>query len=104
MGYFLPASKRLVMAEFFMDFLPDEHLHRQVTNYIPEVTSAEMLLSVASRDEVNWNWLGPLTMEILSYRFLFCLPPKCNGEVYCFPRRQLIFSFDRRVKYHSKGL
>ena len=22
------------------------------------------------------------------------------GEVYCFPRRQLIFSFDRRVVYH----
>ena len=104
MGYFLPASERLVMAQFFMDFLPDEHLHRQVTSYIPEVTSAEMLLSAASRDEVNWNWLGPLSMEILFYRFLFYLPPSVTGEVYCFLCRQLIFSFDRRVKYHSKGL
>ena len=26
------------------------------------------------------------------------------GEVYCFPRRQLIFNFDRRVIYHLKGL
>ena len=27
----------------------------------------------------------------------------CNDE-YCFPRRQLISSFGRRVIYHSKGL
>ena len=33
-----------------------------------------------------------------------CLPPSVMGEVYCFPRRQLIFSFNRRVIYHSKGL
>ena len=26
-----------------------------------------------------------------------------GGEVYCFPRPQLIFSFGRRVIYHSKG-
>ena len=25
-----------------------------------------------------------------------------TGEEYCFPRRQLIFSFDRRVIYHRK--
>ena len=31
-------------------------------------------------------------------------PPSITGEVYCFPRRQLIFSFDRRVLYHLKGL
>ena len=30
--------------------------------------------------------------------------PNVTGEVYCFPRRQLVFSFDRRVIYHSKGL
>ena len=29
------------------------------------------------------------------------LPPNVTGEVYCFPRRQLIFNFGRRV---SKGL
>ena len=29
-------------------------------------------------------------------------PPSVTGEVYCFPRRQLIFSFGRRVIYHSK--
>ena len=33
-----------------------------------------------------------------------CAPPSVMGEVYCFPRRQLIFSFGRRVMYHSKGL
>ena len=34
-----------------------------------------------------------------------CLPPpSVTGEVYCIPRRQLIFSFGRRVIYHSKGL
>ena len=27
-----------------------------------------------------------------------------TGEVYCFPRRQLIFSVGNRVIYHSKGL
>ena len=26
-----------------------------------------------------------------------CLPPSVTGEVYCFPRRQIIFSFDGRV-------
>ena len=35
---------------------------------------------------------------------LLCLPPGVTGEVYCFPRYQLIFSFDRRVVYHLKGL
>ena len=35
---------------------------------------------------------------------LLCLPPSVTGEVYCFRRRQLIFSFGRRVIYHSKGL
>ena len=30
--------------------------------------------------------------------------PSVTGEVYRFPRRQLIFSFDRRVIYHLKGL
>ena len=33
-----------------------------------------------------------------------CLPPSVTGEVYCFPRHQLIFSFDWRVIYHLKGL
>ena len=33
-----------------------------------------------------------------------CLPPSVIGEVYCFPHCQLIFSFDRRVMYHLKGL
>ena len=31
-------------------------------------------------------------------------PPSVTGELYCFPRRQLIFSFGRRVIYHLKGL
>ena len=35
---------------------------------------------------------------------LLCLSPGVAGEVYCFPRYQLIFSFGRRVIYHSKGL
>ena len=35
---------------------------------------------------------------------LLCIPPSVTGEVYCFPRRQLIFSFGRRVIYHSKNL
>ena len=32
------------------------------------------------------------------------LPPSELGEVYCFPRSQLNFSFGRRVIYHLKGL
>ena len=35
---------------------------------------------------------------------ILCLPPSVTGEVYCFPHRQLIFSFGRRVIYNSKGL
>ena len=33
-----------------------------------------------------------------------CLPPSVTGEVYCFHRCQLIFSFGGRVIYHLKGL
>ena len=33
---------------------------------------------------------------------LLWLPPSITGEVYSFPRRQLIFRFDRRVIYHLK--
>ena len=36
--------------------------------------------------------------------FSLCLPPSVTGEVYCFPRYQLIFSFDMGVIYHLKGL
>ena len=32
------------------------------------------------------------------------MPPNGVMGVYCFPRRQLIFSFGRHVIYHSKGL
>ena len=33
------------------------------------------------------------------------LPPySVTGKVYCFPRVQLIFSYVRRVIYHSKSL
>ena len=31
-------------------------------------------------------------------------PPSVTRKAYCFPRRQLIFRFGRRVIYHSKGL
>ena len=31
-------------------------------------------------------------------------PPSVTGEVYCFPRCQLIFRFGWRCIYHSKGL
>ena len=32
-----------------------------------------------------------------------CLPYSVTGDVYCWPRRQLIFISGRRVIYHSKG-
>ena len=35
---------------------------------------------------------------------LLCLPPSITEEVYCFSRRQLIFSLDRRVIYHLKSI
>ena len=31
-------------------------------------------------------------------------PPSVKGQVYCFPRRRLIFRFGVHVIYHSKGL
>ena len=30
----------------------------------------------------------------------YASPPSVTGEVYCFPRRQLIFSFGRGIIYH----
>ena len=53
------------------------------------------------KKQVPWEkylCLPPSVMEEL------CLPRSVTGEVYCFPRRQLIFSFDRRVIHNSKGL
>ena len=42
--------------------------------------------------------------EYAYHLLLFMPPPSVTEEVYCFPRRQLIFSFDKRVIYHLKGL
>ena len=44
-------------------------------------------------------------MASCTYTYWVFIPPSSvPGEVYCFPRSQLIFSFGRRVVYHSKGL
>ena len=32
-------------------------------------------------------------------KLFLCLPPSVTGEGYCFPRGQLIFSFDRHIYY-----
>ena len=68
----------------------------------------------------NWaQWAGNLSLiqpylivesahicllSLLKY-YLLCLPPSLSVTwmVYCFPRRQLIFSFDRSGIYHLKG-
>ena len=42
--------------------------------------------------------------EIIKYDVIIMPPPSVTEEVYCFPRRQLIFSFGRRVIDHSKAL
>ena len=39
---------------------------------------------------------GKLAVEHVKY---LCLFPSVTGEVYCFPRRQFIFSFGRRVTF-----
>ena len=47
----------------------------------------------------------PLILQTNNAAYVYyAYPTSVAGEVYCFPRRQLIFSFDRRVIYHSKGL
>ena len=43
------------------------------------------------RYERSVNFRRLINLEILMP------PPSIMGEVYCFPGRQLIFSFDRRV-------
>ena len=50
--------------------------------------------------EIFW----PSGSKRLLKLFMPPVPPSVTGEVYCFPRRQLIFSFGRRVIYHLKGL
>ena len=50
------------------------------------------------------SWSGLMTLAFgLKWPYQ-CLPPSVTGEVYCFPHRQLICNFGRRVMYHSKGL
>ena len=41
-----------------------------------------------------------ISRTVIHYLQLFCV----TGEVYCIPRRQLIFSFDRHVIYYLKSL
>ena len=51
------------------------------------------------------NPIGSLMLfPSLSYGYRRYYPPIVTGEVYCFLRRQLIFSFDWRVIYHWKGV
>ena len=66
----------------------------------------------------NWaQWAGNLSLiphcwistylSFISSEVLFIMPPPSpivTWMVYCFPRRQLIFSFDRSGIYHLKGL
>ena len=66
----------------------------------------------------NWaQWAGNLSLiphcwistylSFISSEVLFIMPPPfpiVTWMVYCFPRRQLIFSFDRSGIYHLKGL
>ena len=58
-------------------------------------------------------WLVPKSWNPLSFVNIsptlvvgtwLCIPPSVTGKVYCFPRRQLIFIFDRRVMYRLNGL
>ena len=42
----------------------------------------------------SWNHLSFVNISPA----LLCLPSSVTGEVYCFPRCQLIFSFDRRAR------
>ena len=44
------------------------------------------------------------TEFLITFKKFLCLSSSVTGEVYCFPRRQLIFRSGRRVIYHSKGL
>ena len=50
--------------------------------------------------------MRPNTLPVTCLKLSMPPPPllSVTGEVYCFLRRQLIFSFGRRVVYHSKGL
>ena len=51
------------------------------------------------------NTYCPALLDCMTrYIIIFMPPPGVTGEVYCFPRRKLIFRFGRRVIYHSKGL
>ena len=57
----------------------------------------------------GYAMLAAFKKGLLENAFLLVImppPPSVTGEVYCFPRRQLIFifRFGRRVIHHSKGL
>ena len=43
-------------------------------------------------------------LEVILQSCVIMNLPSVTGKVYFFPRCQLIFSFDRRIIYHSKGL
>ena len=45
-----------------------------------------------------------MTTYFLSDWVYLWLPLSVSGEVYCFHRRRIVFSFHRRVIYNSKSL
>ena len=71
---------------------------------LEENSSRVVRMKVRSFLEVSFYVL--YVVEFICYLYVLrSMPhPSVTGDVYCFPLRQLIFSFGRRVIYHLKGL
>ena len=96
---------------FYVDMFPCEDSktvsvcpYPEKRNYLGFVNISPTLVIDTSMERSSWvlHHGNPKIWFFFSNKaeIELCLPSSVTGEVYCFPRRQLIFSFDGRVIYH----
>ena len=90
---------------FFLSLTCDSFLSEWVpVSHATAVKKPALPASEPESNEGSEKVFPEVDEVIYSSRLLCPPPPSVTGEVYCFPRRQLIFSLGRRVIYHLKGL
>ena len=70
-------------------------------NLYGDIRDASSSLRWSTSSQISELAISCIWLLFLNSLFI---PPSVTGEVYCFPRRQLIFSFGRRVISFERSL
>ena len=110
----LDGNGHIRLADFgsCLKLMDDGTVQSNVAVGTPDYISPEILrvISPETRVSVKYECISGRNTPLLAGWYLSWTalcgipPPSVTGEVYCFPRRQLIFSFGWRVIYHLKVL